>query len=64
MAPTDLTVQSQYKKGAAPHDILRSIPASLDGTPMPSYSANFEGSEDNAWHLVNYLLSLSPDPSR
>ncbi len=63
IAPTDLTSRTSYKNGSNPRDIYRTLMTGLDGTPMPSYATNFEGNEDNVWHLVNYLLSLSPEPS-
>lgn len=57
--PTDLTNPTSFKNGASPRDIARSILTGLDGTPMPSYLDTMENPED-VWHLVNYILSLSP----
>ncbi|MEK6632011.1 MAG: cytochrome c [Nitrospirota bacterium] len=64
IAPTDLTSRASFKNGSDLRDIYRTLMTGLDGTPMPSYAANFEGNEDNVWHVVNYLLSLSPGPSQ
>lgn len=59
LAPADLTMPRSFKNGALPKDIVRTFLTGLDGTPMPSYEAAFEGHEDDLWHLANYLLSLS-----
>jgi len=63
IVPPDLTDRASYKNGTEPRDLYRTLMTGLDGTPMPSYAANFEGDEAAVWHLVNYLLSLSP-PTR
>jgi len=55
----DLTRLSSFKNGSAPADLYRSIMAGFDGGAMPSYADNFEGEEENVWHLVNYIRSLS-----
>lgn len=62
--PPDLTAPSSFKNGADPRDIYRTLVTGLDGTPMPSYAHNFEGQEENLWHLVNYILSLAPGSLR
>jgi len=31
----------------------------LSGTPMPSYADSIAAEEDR-WHLINHVLSLSP----
>ncbi len=59
LPPSDLTRASALKNGAAPVDLYRSIMAGLDGGAMPSYQDSFEGREDDIWHLINYLQSLS-----
>ncbi len=59
LPPRNLTQLRSYKNGSEPIDIYRTIMAGLDGGAMPSYSDFFEGEEENAWHLVNYIRSLS-----
>lgn len=59
LAPADLTMPRSFKNGALPNDIVRTLLTGLDGTPMPSYEAAFEGREEDLWHLADYLLSLS-----
>jgi mono/diheme cytochrome c family protein len=61
IAPTDLTNRASYKNGASPRDIYRTLITGLDGTPMPSYAGQFAGKEEQLWHVVNYILSLSPE---
>lgn len=58
----DLTAPSSFKNGSRPEDIYRTLMTGLDGTPMPAYAHDFEGREDDLWHLVNYVLSLSAPP--
>ncbi len=57
---TDLTSPSSFKNGGSIRDIVRSIMTGLDGTPMPSYADQLKGSEEDVWHLANYLSSLAP----
>lgn len=57
--PADLTNLPSFKNGASARAIARSILTGLDGTPMPSYADTFLGQEEDVWHLVNYILSLS-----
>jgi cytochrome c oxidase cbb3-type subunit 2 len=61
IAATDLTNRASYKNGASPRDIYRTLITGLDGTPMPSYAGQFTGKEEQLWHVVNYILSLSPE---
>ncbi len=62
IAPTDLTNLPSFKDGSTPRDIVRSIMTGNDGTPMAEFAENFAGTEEDVWHLVNYILSLSPQP--
>jgi len=55
----DLTRLNTFKNGSDPVDIYRTVMGGLDGGAMPSYSDFLEGDEDKAWHLVNYIRSLS-----
>ena len=60
--PNDLTNPTGWKNGATARDVVRTLFTGLDGTPMPSYQSQLMGHEKDAWHLANYLLSLSRSP--
>ena len=53
---TDLTRPSSFAGGSTPQDIYRTFMTGLNGVPMPSYAGVI--SEEDSWHLVNYVLSL------
>lgn len=55
----DLTRLSSFKNGSKSADLYRTIMAGLDGGAMPSYADFFEDNEDDVWHLINYIRSLS-----
>ncbi len=59
ISPNDLTNRSGWKNGTTVRDVVRTLFTGLDGTPMPSYESQLAGHEDDAWHVANYLLSLS-----
>ena len=59
LPPRNLTQLRSFKNGSEPVDIYRTIMTGFDGGAMPSYADFFEGEEENAWHLVNYIRSLS-----
>ncbi|MEX0830460.1 MAG: c-type cytochrome [Nitrospirales bacterium] len=59
ISPNDLTNPTGWKNGTTAQDVVRTLFTGLDGTPMPSYESQLAGHEDDAWHLANYLLSLS-----
>lgn len=59
----DLTSPSSFKNGPSPQDIYRTLITGLDGSPMPSYANNVAGREEDLWHLVYYLQSLSRNPN-
>ena len=62
ISPNDLTNRAGMKNGSTATDVVRTLYTGLDGTPMPSYESQLAGHEEDAWHLANYLLSLSrPD---
>lgn len=61
LPPQNLTRPSAFKNGNAPVDIYRTIMTGLDGGAMASYGDFFAGNEEDAWHLVNYILSLSAE---
>lgn len=56
--PMDLTRPEMFGNGSSHEDIYRTIMTGLAGTPMPGYSALFQGKEESAWDLVHYTLSL------
>jgi len=47
-----------YKSGGRPEDLYRTFLTGMEGTPMPSYASAIE-SEEQAWALVYYVLSLT-----
>lgn len=49
-----------FKSGPRPEDIYRTFMTGLNGTPMPSYFDAIK-SQDDAWALAYYVLSLSAD---
>jgi mono/diheme cytochrome c family protein len=54
----DLTAKWTFRGGATREDLFRTLSTGLNGTPMPSY-ADALGDEER-WHLVDYIVSLSP----
>ena len=64
IAPADLARPGSFKNGSSVRDIVRVLLTGLDGTPMPSYAPQFADGEDDAWHLANYILSLSANDGR
>ncbi len=59
ISPNDLTNRTGWKNGTTARDVVRTLRTGLDGTPMPSYESQLAGHEEDAWHLANYVLSLS-----
>jgi mono/diheme cytochrome c family protein len=55
-APADFT-DPAWRRRATPRRVFFAIREGLRGTPMPSWSWL---SEDEAWDLVAYVLSLGP----
>ena len=56
--PVDLTRQETFGNGTSHEDIYRTLMTGLDGTPMPGFSNQLKGNEENAWDLVHYILFL------
>lgn len=54
---TDLTRPSSFGGGSSPEDIYRTFHTGLNGVPMPSYAGLM--TEEEAWNLVNFMLSLN-----
>jgi DMSO reductase family type II enzyme heme b subunit len=56
--PADLTQPWRFRGGSAPEDIYVRLRTGMPGSPMPSFADAL--TEEETWHLVNYVLSLSP----
>ncbi|MFQ5882191.1 MAG: c-type cytochrome [Candidatus Methylomirabilales bacterium] len=54
---TNLTRGWSFRGGDAVEDIYRTILTGFNGTPMPSFADSL--SKEEAWHLANYVRSLS-----
>ena len=59
IAAADLTAPASFKNRARPEDLYRTLVTGLEGAPMPFYARSVEGQEEDLWHLVNSLFSLS-----
>lgn len=57
--PADLTKRWTFRGGSSREDIYRTFTTGLNGTPMPSYADLI--TEEDRWHLVDYVYSLSRD---
>lgn len=57
--PADMTKRWTFRGGSTRQDIYRTFTTGLNGTPMPSYADLI--TEDDRWHLVDYVYSLSRD---
>jgi mono/diheme cytochrome c family protein len=57
--PADLTKRWTFRGGPSREDIYRTFTTGLNGTPMPSYADLIE--EEDRWHLVDFVYSLSRD---
>jgi DMSO reductase family type II enzyme heme b subunit len=55
--PRDLTKRWTFRRGGDPKDIYYTIRIGVEGTPMPSFAEDLD--EEETWHVVNYVLSLS-----
>jgi mono/diheme cytochrome c family protein len=58
-APADFT-DPFWRRSATPRHVFFVIREGIRGTPMPAWSSL---SEEEAWDLVAYLLSLGPAPA-
>jgi mono/diheme cytochrome c family protein len=56
VASTDLTNRSAYKFASNVSDVYRIFSTGLNGVPMPSYTNSL--SDDERWHLANYVWAL------
>ena len=53
----DLTAKWTFRGGATREDLFRTFSTGLNGTPMPSYADAL--SDEERWHLVDYVYALS-----
>jgi len=60
LKPPDLAAPFVFIGGESPQDIYRTMMTGMDGTPMPPGSFFFD--DDEPWHVVNWILSLSKKP--
>ena len=54
--PADLSKFWRYKGGNTVNDIYMRFNTGLNGTPMPSFTDSL--SDEERWHLANYVVSL------
>ena len=57
IAPADLRLPANFKGGAEPADVYRTLVTGLDGTPMPSYAQAIDDPHA-MWDLVAFVRSL------
>lgn len=48
-----------FKGGATGRDVVRTLLTGMNGTPMPSYEAAFEGMRDSIWALAYFIEDLA-----
>lgn len=58
---TDLTEPWNFRGGMTARDVFLRIRTGIDGSPMPSYRTS--PSDQEMWHLANYVLSLARKPA-
>ncbi len=54
--PADMSARWTFRGGPTREDIYRAFSTGLNGTPMPSYYDSL--SEEDRWHLTNYIYSI------
>ena len=59
IVPADLTMPWLFRGGPTVDDIYMRLKTGLTGSPMPSYAQVL--SDEELWHLANYVDSLAPD---
>lgn len=57
--PANLTKNWNFRGGNRREDIVMRFMTGMAGTPMPSFADNLDN--EKAWHLANFVKSLSPD---
>lgn len=59
--PANLRKPWTFRGGHRPEDLYLRLQSGISGSPMPSFAGILD--EEKAWHMVNYVMSLWPDPS-
>lgn len=59
--PANLQKPWNFRGGHTPEALYLRLQSGIAGTPMPSFADSLN--EEKTWHLVNYMMSLGPDPS-
>lgn len=59
--PANLTKPWNFRGGHQPTDLYLRFQSGISGSPMPSFADSLDN--EKTWHLVNYIMSLWPDPS-
>ncbi|MDH3285446.1 MAG: c-type cytochrome [Acidobacteriota bacterium] len=54
--PADMSARWTFRGGPTRQDIYRAFSTGFNGTPMPSYYDTL--SEEDRWHLTNYIYSI------
>ncbi len=57
--PANLTQNWTFRGGGEVEDIYMRFSTGMNGTPMPAYGSDVISDEER-WHLANYVRSLSP----
>jgi DMSO reductase family type II enzyme heme b subunit len=58
--PADLTQNWTFRGGGEVEDIYMRFSTGMNGTPMPAFAEDVLSDEDR-WHLANFVRSLSPE---
>jgi len=58
--PANLHKPWNFRGGHTPEALYLRLQSGISGTPMPSFADSLN--EEKTWHLVNYVMSLWPDP--
>lgn len=61
IAATNLAEPWTFRGGATPQEVFLRFRTGIDATPMPSYIGT--ASDEEMWHLANYVLSLRRKPT-
>jgi DMSO reductase family type II enzyme heme b subunit len=59
IVPADLNMPWLFRGGPSVDDIYMRLKTGMTGSPMPSYADVL--SDEDLWHLANYVDSLAPD---
>jgi mono/diheme cytochrome c family protein len=61
LKPASLDEPWTFRGGATAADIYLRLKTGIDGTPMPSFADS--ATDQDLWHLANYVVSLARKPS-